>query len=1728
MKEIFSIKSILLFILAASSVSVFADIQKDPETLKRIEADEKQREIYGVYDIQDNTVSNIEFPTTNYGLFGYDVPNRVGGGNWPRGTPNQYIFGGGCWLGARKFPTERRSYKVFYAYDEDGETIDTTFFVPDRDSMGKYCAVTYNPRNARSFMVPGNVIDGLGVDPNQARKYRTYFSTDFNQQGEPFVATDGPNWPIWDTSDDPEDTLKYSRYFGFYVDDVQQRDMNNFPRGPAYISGEDIFATFKDTDLTAHDLGVAAAGLGYPLYLQTEITIYSWGFGRYQDFIFVKYNFVNVSEYRRDGLPADTLYDCYMAPIMDVDVARRPFTAAGAANDRVRYYGGSPGEDSTYNLAFQWTDGDRGEQGFGFGYLGFDFLESPATITRTRMQINPILNDQGQEIGKDTVFEVIDRPENNMVRKDRPFYPNSEQLGLETFQNWNIDEDRRTDEARYNFLSEGLLETDNGPGDKRFMMVTGPFNMRPGDSVRVVVGICLANTCLGSEATGETEDICELVALDEFMQSVYDNNFRAPLPPDQSRMYDVATVGVDTVYDDDGNPILNETSRGYNNAAKITWDATAELSEDDEEQGLDFLGYRIYRARRTDLDTFSLSLIEPGDQGYTSGAGLQGWKQIAQYELPLPFAKSQVHTVANGDPSAFSFQDSLRIVGPYRDAVTGKVDRNKVVVMRFPTRSYQVPMGQQMMNNEDYIPQIFAMDSTSNPWFPLFNDMGGPDVFGSSLEPTDILDPISDRDEPIMRDALLGYVDFKTSVVRFNPLYFKPVTQKLKKEQVDSLPDDGIVYFTVKTDSIWYDRDADNIRHYDTTEVTENDFWDEKLIDIIDGNGDTTFKYIVFRRVIYDQLTSDIKYIFDPASIKEEVEVEEITETDSIYVPDEDRWIYYEKVIEVITTPTGDYTLLSRYPLDDSEIGNVMKFANFDQIQETLDTIYSALEKGSSAAELNFPNFSGSDIVKERVITPYMDQITNGRTFYDIGDDDGDNQIDLSDDVRKTEKLINQVPYYYRVLAYDEGDVNTGSQRKLNSGKQVGSPNVVEVIPKPASTGEKLSFDIVEADSNLLGSLNSFDLFAVDADRAQQLFAGDTLQVTFAKVPQLNTVQYTNGRNQVTEREYGLYQTSITIDNLSKDEQLYNSAFYFEGELGEFNNFNLPTENTFSLVLADTTIIETDVSTGDTTNRDDIGTPRSNQTIIKGGQFSTGNFRDKRYVYTNGWNSTAEGTLSFEFNYYLLQRGGMFRPDSLIDIVSDDQISTRIRPWDISADATQADPRVINTTQIVGEDASGVFPATTATFDSVETMISFARSANNLPVYATFNNGPGEYRMILGPEQTMQYDFAYGVGDVTTKTFNIPYHDVQIVNETNYMRPDGERGDSVIVNMALPMEHIELPVNVVGEFQDPENDEIGTEYPSPINLYENGIDPKTYVGNYNITSYGFHDVRTKSVNPLFIARKFVLPGDPELAESINNSYTGLQGKYLKSAVSTDGQDTIDFVNMINIAGVNFYSDYANIGRFQVGNEQFRRPIAQTRDTILKTEFDPNAPNQVYSSVTEDETGTYYIVQGLKVFGNDLSENDEIVFKTKGGVLGLPYDSATVTYVVRGGDPGDDPMAPSGYTDNMLEEVNVVPNPYYLTHQAQRSPYDAKIYFNKLPPICTIEIYTATGDLVRKLEHNEYSAEANRESVEVWDLLTDSGLRVQSQSLVARIYTPDGAETLKTFSLVVGSFRIVQD
>lgn len=1551
------------FIIVSSFVNLYAGTihthnKKDGKDKDVKNSETLQARTYrGVFDLQRNTVSNIDFYTTNYGIFAFDVQNGRGGGFWPRGSQNQYIFAGGFWFAVQKYNRANN---------------DTNSLV----------SISYNPNSGRGWYVPGRINeqgphssspDFDPYDGSDFLKYRTYFSIDFKAgTGEPIDEAHTYNWPIWDASTREEDTLKTKRYFGNFIPQTDLRNLDNFKKGPAFISGEDIFSTYKDTDLSRYEIGVATAReRGYPLRMQVEQMIYSWGFGDYRDFIFIKYELTNYSE--------DTLWNCWLAPVMDVDIARAVSSSFGAGNDRVKFYECDGGD--TLNMALQWTNDDRGERGFGFGYLGFDFLESPAVVKYFDTTFIPIKDTSDVIIGYDTVTtprlwdpikDGIDAPRDNFVRKDSSVYANSSQLGLVTFQNWPIELDRQTDDERYNFMSEGVRKSDDGPGDKRFMMSTGPFHMRPADSVRVVVGVILSNTSKGREADGTCEDLAELVRKDKFAQLVYDNNFRAPVPPDRAVIIE---------------------SFGINNGNVIKWDNSSELSVDVDEKGLDFMGYSIYRARRLDLDGYSVDNIT-GNTENSGGLGPFGWKLLRSYSILPAFYKSNRRAGGFVDNNTYPLIDNFQILGPYTDSQGRVIDSMSIRVMR---TGYGMVTGRVLVPTsggpEIIQPYIASIDTSfqGSLWGKYWDKIIRRDPTLQVADNGEItrtqgglrLFYINNLRNEIFDSVLVGVAHLDRSLLKFNPLF------------------------------------------YEKKVLVRNINWYNNLLDTFpDG---VVGKY--YRK--YDEKLGDSVLIR--------------TSTDSIYID------VTKRVAE-----GSNYAFDVWVPKDWRQ-----NLADTSATRQITDSLYSFIQ--NAAVKLEIADLQQRHEVRTEVITPYMDWVTNNRTFTDIGDDDFDGYINEDEDPGKTERLLNNIEYYYTVLSFDEGDFLQPTNKKGNSGGE-GLANFATVIPTAAPVGNKPELQVVHVDSSLVGGLYNFRFFSVDPDRVIQKFQGDSLILNFQPYWSLSTINFRKDQ----PGNFGLYRSLVTLTSKKTGDTLYSGLALYEDQPCNFSFSNLFTENAASTMLSDSVIVNPN-----TQDSIDFGTAFGKGQVTRTGRFYSGDFTYPGYCYISNWNTSAYGILGFSFDYTITQFAGRFRPDSLTLTTALGQGVTANTPVNFVNDpailSSAVNRDLVMTTQEVGVDYRF-----------------------NQPIYGSFNNGPGLYEVEFLPGGTETVELAYNRNN-TKNTFNIPYLNVKVTNLTEHKRPS-ETGDSITVNIPKEVPHLDIPP-VLPKLESSGSDvfTITRLYPDPRNLPYLGRSTNEFIGKYNIHAFGFIANASNSrtnVAEIRLAPQIIRPVDPMYADDNLQAYSGFQGKYMMTGLSTDGKDTLDFTHVLNIGGVQFVLDFANKGK------KSHKPAG----AIWRTKQDYN----IWTA-------------------QDFKAGDKIYLRSTGGALGLPLPGAQVIATVSQSTPPN-----NDYTDEMLDGIQVVPNPYFLSHQGVKSPYDSKIYFTKLPPRCTIEIYTIAGDLINTIQHDEVNndGEYDRNAVQVWDLLTKNASRVQSQAFVAVISTPNGAQTVKNFSVVVGGFRIL--
>ncbi len=122
-------------------------------------------------------------------------------------------------------------------------------------------------------------------------------------------------------------------------------------------------------------------------------------------------------------------------------------------------------------------------------------------------------------------------------------------------------------------------------------------------------------------------------------------------------------------------------------------------------------------------------------------------------------------------------------------------------------------------------------------------------------------------------------------------------------------------------------------------------------------------------------------------------------------------------------------------------------------------------------------------------------------------------------------------------------------------------------------------------------------------------------------------------------------------------------------------------------------------------------------------------------------------------------------------------------------------------------------------------------------------------------------------------------------------------------------------------------------------------------------------------------------------------------------------------------------------------------------------------------------------------------------------------------------------------NNNQAEVGVYPNPYYgNAYWDGSSERLRKIYFYNLPSECQITIYTLSGDIVKRIDHNQYSngsdikwfqtyASDGKQVMtggeDVWDLLTDD-----DQAIATGLYLFTVKDT-NTGDIKRGKFLIIK-
>jgi len=91
---------------------------------------------------------------------------------------------------------------------------------------------------------------------------------------------------------------------------------------------------------------------------------------------------------------------------------------------------------------------------------------------------------------------------------------------------------------------------------------------------------------------------------------------------------------------------------------------------------------------------------------------------------------------------------------------------------------------------------------------------------------------------------------------------------------------------------------------------------------------------------------------------------------------------------------------------------------------------------------------------------------------------------------------------------------------------------------------------------------------------------------------------------------------------------------------------------------------------------------------------------------------------------------------------------------------------------------------------------------------------------------------------------------------------------------------------------------------------------------------------------------------------------------------------------------------------------------------------------------------------------------------------------------------------------MLEEINVVPNPYYAYSQYETNKLDNRIKIVNLPEVCTVRIYNLSGTLIRTYE------KADPLTYVDWDLKNEANVPIAGGVYIIHIDVPGVGQAIR--------------
>ena len=263
------------------------------------------------------------------------------------------------------------------------------------------------------------------------------------------------------------------------------------PDGTLNILGDQmLWSVFNDLGKGADHNGASS---GLPLKVEVQLTTFAFSRqGPLGNTVFSRYRIINKGE--------NALNNAFVSQWSDPDLG-------GATDDLV-------GCDTTLSVGYVYNATNTDEQyGAQAPCVGYDFLQGPkvAGVPLGLVSFNKYPNGGGPQDSTETYNYM-----QGLLGDGSPVVVSCK----------GCPENGQT--TRFNVSGDPVANTgflDSSPSDRRLMLSSGPFNMAPGDTQDVVVGIVVA------QGTSRVASVALMKCFDAAVQAAYDAGFNLASPP---------------------------------------------------------------------------------------------------------------------------------------------------------------------------------------------------------------------------------------------------------------------------------------------------------------------------------------------------------------------------------------------------------------------------------------------------------------------------------------------------------------------------------------------------------------------------------------------------------------------------------------------------------------------------------------------------------------------------------------------------------------------------------------------------------------------------------------------------------------------------------------------------------------------------------------------------------------------------------------------------------------------------------------------------------------------------------------------------------------------------------------------------------------------------------------------------------------------------------------------